>query len=182
MTEALVLERLPDDHSWWRIADPTWADPLDPSFAQRRGGRWNPPGSFPTLYLNEDRVTARLNLRTFIAGWPYEPEELREDNGPILVECALPSRQCVCDMHTPEGVGAAGLPVIYPLDSSGNAVEHDRCQLIGKRAKDQGLRGVRARSAQSRDGAGRELAWFPASVGSVARRIATLAFREWFWG
>ena len=182
MTEALVLERLPDDHSWWRIADPTWADPLDPSFAQRRGGRWNPPGSFPTLYLNEDRVTVRLNLRTFIAGWPYEPEELREDNGPILVECALPSRQCVCDMHTPEGVGAAGLPVTYPLDSSGNAVEHDRCQLIGKRAKDQGLRGVRARSAQSRDGAGRELAWFPASVRSVARRVATLAFPVWFWG
>ncbi len=68
MTPDLVVERLPDDHSWWRIADPTWADPLDPSFAQRRGGRWNLPESFPTLYLNEDNLPARLNLRTFIAG------------------------------------------------------------------------------------------------------------------
>lgn len=181
MTPDLVVERLPDDHSWWRIADPTWADPLDPSFAQRRGGRWNPPDSFPTLYLNEDRVTARLNLRTFIAGWPYEPEELREDNGPILVECALLPQQFVCDMHTPEGVRAAGMPTTYPVGSDGVVIGHDPCQLIGKLAKDQGLQGVRARSARSLDGAGRELAWFPASVRSVARRIATLAFPVWFW-
>ena len=93
MTADLVVERIPDDHSWWRIADPAWADPLDPNFAQRRGGRWNPPESFPTLYLNEDKVMARLNLRAFIDGWPYEPEELREDTGPVLVECTLPRRQ-----------------------------------------------------------------------------------------
>ncbi|MXX61984.1 MAG: RES family NAD+ phosphorylase [Holophagales bacterium] len=182
VTEDLVVERLPDDHSWWRIADPTWADPLDPGFAQRRGARWNPPNSFPTLYLNEDKVTARLNLRAFIAGWPYEPEELREDTGPILVECRLPRRQDVCNVHTPEGVRAAALPATYPLDGAGDVIGHDRCQVIGMRAKEQGLRGVRARSAQSRDGAGRELGWFPASVRSVARRIGTLAFPAWFWG
>ena len=182
MTADLVVERIPDDHSWWRIADPAWADPLDPNFAQRRGGRWNPPESFPTLYLNEDKVMARLNLRAFIDGWPYEPEELREDTGPVLVECTLPRRQVVCDMHTPEGVRAAGMPITYPLGRDGAVIGRDRCQLVGERARDQGLRGVRARSAQSRDGAGRELAWFPAFVGSVARRVATLAFPVWFWG
>lgn len=181
MTEDLVVERLPDDHSWWRIADSSWTDPLDPRYAQRRGARWNPPESFPTLYLNEDMVTARLNLRAFIAGWPYEPEELREDAGPVLVECRLPRRQDVCDVHTPEGLRAAGLPASYPLDGVGEVIGHDRCQVIGKRAKEQGLRGVRARSAQSREGTGRELAWFPA-VRSVARRIGTLSFAVWFWG
>ena len=181
MKPDLVVERLPDDRSWWRIADPEWADPLDPTFAQRRGGRWNPQGSFPTLYLNEDKVTARLNLRAFIAGWPYEPEELREDTGPLLVECRLPRRQDVCDVHTSEGVRAAGLPAAYPLDEEGEAVGHHRCQPIGRRVKEQGLRGIHARSAQSRIGAGRELAWFPASVRSVARRNGTLAFPAWFW-
>ena len=181
MTEDLVVERIPDDHSWWRIADPTWADPLDPGFAQRRGGRWNPPESFPTLYLNEDLVTARLNLRSFIAAWPYEPEELREETGPVLVECRLPRCQDVCDVRTPEGLRAAGLPATYPLDGAGEAIGHDRCQFIGRRAKEQGLRGVRARSAQLRDGAGRELAWFPASARRVARRVATFAFPDWFW-
>ncbi len=181
LTADLVVEGVPDDHSWWRIADPAWVDPLATGFAQRRGGRWNPPDSFPTLYLNEDMVTARLNLRAFIAGWPYEPEELREDNGPVLVECTLPRRQVVCDMHTRAGLRAAGMPVAYPLDRDGAVVAHSRYQLVGRRAKAQGLRGVRARSARSRDGAGRELAWFPASARSVARRITTLALPVWFW-
>ena len=54
---ALRREILPDAHEWWRIADPAWTNPLDPSFAQRQGGRWNPPDSFPTLYLDEDMAT-----------------------------------------------------------------------------------------------------------------------------
>ena len=79
-------EILPEGHVWFRIAEPLWADPLDPTFAAVRGGRWNPPDSHPTLYLNEDRITARLNLQTFIHAWPYEPEDLRDDTGPVLVE------------------------------------------------------------------------------------------------
>lgn len=42
--------------------------------------------------------------------------------------------------------------------------------------------GVRARSARSRHGAGREFAWFPVSVRSVVRRVRTLTFLAWFWG
>ena len=182
MTAGWVREPVPDGHVWWRVADPAWFDPLDPDFARQRGGRWNPPGSFPALYLNEDMVTARLNLRAFIADWPYEPEDLREDTGPVLVGCTLPRRQVVCDVHTRAGVRAAGLPATYPLDRAGTLVPHDRCQSIGARAKALGLRGVRTRSAQSRDGAGRELAWFPASARSVAPRIKTLAFPVWLWG
>ena len=182
MTGELLRETVPDGHVWWRIADPAWVDPLDPGFAMQQGGRWNSPDSFPTLYLNEDMVTARLNLRAFIAGWPYEPEDLREDVGPLLVGCVLPRRQVVCDVHTRAGVRAAGMPATFPFERDGTLVAHDRCQPVGAWAKALSLRGVRARSAQSRDGAGRELAWFPASVRSVARRIKTLAFPEWFWG
>ena len=182
MTGELLRETVPDGHVWWRIADPVWVDPLDPGFAMQRGGRWNPPDSFPTLYLNEDMVTARLNLRAFVAGWPYEPEDLREDVGPVLLGCVLPRRQVVCDMHTRAGVRAAGMPATFPFERDGTLVAHDRCRPVGAQAKALSLRGVRARSAQSRDGAGRELAWFPASVRSVARRIKTLAFPEWFWG
>ncbi len=179
---ALRKERLPDAHTWWRVADGAWRDPLDPSFAQHHGGRWNPPDSFPTLYLNEDRVTARLNLRSFISGWPYEPEDLREDTGPILVGARLPRRQTVCDAHSRRGVVAASLPESYPFDKRGNRIAHATCQSVGVRAKEAGLRGVRARAAQSRDGAGRDLAWFPASSRSVAQCTETLTFEDWFWG
>lgn len=176
-----IEEDLPDRWTWWRIADRTWRDPLDPSFAGERGGRWNPPGSFPTLYLNEDQVSARINLRAFIAGWPYEPEDLRDDNGPVLVGATLPRHQRVCDAHSPEGLAAAGLPRSYPRDSAGHRVARQRCQSIGARIQAAGLRGVRARGAQLSDGAGRELAWFPATTRSRAKRIETLPFDAWYW-
>lgn len=175
-------ERLRDGHHWLRVADPAWEDPLDPSFSARFGGRWNPPDSFPTLYLNEDVVTARLNLRAFIAAWPYEPEDLHDDTGPVLVAATLPGGQRALDVHTPEGVAAVGLPATYPLDQDGELVGHDACQPIGRDARERRLRGVRCRSARTPDGAGRELAWFPASPRSRARRQRTLAFEAWFWG
>ena len=135
LTVELLYETVPDGHVWWRIADQAWVDPLDPGFAREVGGRWNPPDSFPTLYLNEDMVTARLNLRAFIAGWPYGPEDLREDTGPVLVGCTLPRRQVVCDVHTPAGVHAAGMPATYPLDEDGTLVPHNRCQPVGAHAQ-----------------------------------------------
>ena len=175
-------ETLPDGHQWWRIASQGWRDPLDPDHARRSGGRWNPPESFPTLYLNEDVVTARLNLRLFIAGWPYEPEDLRDDTGPVLLGATLPRGQRVCDAHTRMGLAAVGLPASYPLDARGHQVPHATCQPIGQRAKERGLRGVRCRSARAPDGAGRELGWFPATARSQARQRTKLAFEGWFWG
>ncbi len=62
--EVVVIEDIVEDHEWLRVADPSWVDPLDSTFAATAGGRWNPPDSFRVLYLNEDVVTARLNLRT----------------------------------------------------------------------------------------------------------------------
>ena len=181
MNTELRRETVLDAHIWRCIADPAWTDPLDPSHAGKLGGRWNPPDSFPVLYLNEDMMTAHMSLRAFIAEWPYEPEDLRDDTGPILLGCVLPRRQVVCDAHSQDGLRALGLPETYPLEAEGTLVPHARCQPIGVRVKAARLRGVRARSAQSRDPSKRELAWFPASVRSVARRVRTLAFAEWYW-
>lgn len=178
----MIVERLSNGWRWWRIAERAWRDPLDPDFARVRGGRWNPPDSYPTLYLNEDLVTARLNLRAFISSWPFEPEDLRADTGPLLIGATLPRDQDVCDAHTPEGIRALDLPATYPLASNGRLVGHDRCAAIGQAIRDRDLRGVRARSAQARDGAGREVAWFPATARSRARRVARLTFDRWYWG
>lgn len=173
-------ERLPDGRTWYRIAEANWIDPLDPSFAAVVGGRWNPPGSHPTLYLNEDRITARLNLRAFIDGWPYDPEDLLDQNGPVLVHATLPTRQRVADIHSRIGVAAVGLPPSYPMDADGNLVEHAVCQPIGLEAKRAGLRGVRARPARAPEGGGRELAWFPATRKSHARVQLIQSFETWY--
>lgn len=175
-------ESLKNGWHWWRIAEAGWVQPLDPSYAQARGGRWNPPNSFATLYLNEDKVSARLNLRRFVNGWPYEPEDLRSETGPVLVCATLPRDQAVCDAHTPDGIAALNLPATYPVDGSGKPVSHASCQRIGAEVKAGNLRGVRARSAQSPDGTGRELAWFPATDKNGAQRINTLRFDHWYWG
>jgi hypothetical protein len=175
-------ELLPNDHVWFRIADRDWGNPLDPRFAAVRGGRWNPPGSHPTLYLNEDLVTARLNLRAFIDAWPYRPEDLRDDSGPVLVHATLPAGQRVADVHSPRGVASTGLPPTYPLDGAGHLIGHAVCQPIGLAAKRAGLRGVRARSARAPEGANRELAWFPATRRSRATAVTIELFETWYWG
>lgn len=172
---------LADNWTWWRIADAAWEDPLSPDYACRLGGRWNPADSFPTLYLNEDKVTSRLNLRAFIAQWPYEPEDLRADTGPRLVAARLPRQQEVCDAHSPQGIKAVGLPGSYPQDSRGKRVAHAPCQALGEAVKAAGLKGLRTRSAQSPHGEGRELAWFPATRRSRATAVESLTFNQWYW-
>ena len=172
-------ERIRDLHTWWRIADPSWLQPLDPRHAQRHGGRWNPPNSFPVLYLNEDKRTARHNLATFVAKQPYTIDELRDEMRPALVGCHLPRNQEVCDVYSPAGLRAVGLPVTYPWDN-GQLIPHVRCQPIGNQVKAASLRGVLARSAQSPNGLGRELAWFPATIRSLARQVQALAFAVWY--
>lgn len=178
----MISEQLADNHRWMRICEAEWVDPLDPTFAQAAGGRWNPPDSWPTLYLNEDIVTARLNLTSFIAGWPYRPEDLHETTAPHLAVATLPRGQTVADVHTPAGVAAVGLPTTYPVDASDILVPHDVCQPIGADVKAAGLRGVRCRSAQTPLGAGRELAWFPATPRSRPQLIERQPYSAWYWG
>jgi hypothetical protein len=140
-----------------------------------------PARSWRTLYVNEDLVTARLNLRAFIADWPYEPEDLRSDTGPHVALVTLPRDQEVADVHTPEGVADVALPATYPLDDAGQLVGHETCQVIGEQVNDAGLSGIRCRSAQAPDGAAQEVAWFPATVRSRATLVYRLEFDDWYW-
>lgn len=178
----MIVEILDSGHEWYRICDADWDDPLVGSFAKTRGGRWNPPGSWATLYLNEDLVTARINLDLFVAGWPYEPEDLDDATGPHLAVATLPRNQRVADLHTVDGVAAVGLPATYPTDAAGVLVPHGTCQPVGEQVHAAGHRGIRCRSATAPHGAGRELAWFPATSRSRAHLVDRKTFADWFWG
>ncbi len=162
--------RLPDGRVWLRVADPTWTDPLDPSYARNRGGRWNPPGSHLTLYLNCDIGSAQLQIERMLAGSPVEMDDL-DDEAYLLVAATLPDAQVGADAVTPAGLQALDLPESYPQDLSGAAIPSEACQSIGSRIRAHGLRGVWCRSACTSDGRGRELAWFPATERSRARPV-----------
>ncbi len=172
------VERLPDGYAWLRVADPTWTDPLDSSYAAATGGRWNPRASFPTLYLNEDLETARAQVVALLDGSPVYPEDL--DPGFDLVIATLPRSQEVADCVSVDGLEAVDLPATYPRYANGRPVRHDVCQPIGAHVHDIGLRGVRARSAVLEDG--RELAWFPAKESSRATMRDRFGFEEWWYG
>lgn len=171
------VEKLRNAQGWLRVADPNWLDPLDPSFARQAGGRWNPPGSFATLYLNEDLDTARAQVTALLAGSPVDPEDL--DPGFDLVVAALPRDQDVADAISDEGLDALELPVSYPRHRNGRPVRHEDCQSVGQMVHDLGLRGVHARSAVL--DRGKELAWFPARETSKASLRDRLGFRDWWY-
>lgn len=171
----MIGEELPA-RSWYRFADSSWEDPLDTSYAATHGGRWNPPASWPTLYVNADVATARANVRRFLAGSPVEPEDLDDERGYVLVEAALPALTAA-NAHSDVGLTELGLPGSYPLDGRGREVPLAVCQQVGRRVHDAGLGGVHCRSAA---GKGRELAWYP-GPGQRARRRRTRRFRDWYY-
>ena len=155
-----VVALVPPDHLWVRVCRPDWTDPFDPTFARDRGGRWTPPGSWPTLYLSGDVATARRQVERLLEGTAVTPDDLTDDAFD-LVAARLPRRQEVADVVSDGGVAAAGLPATYPDDGHGGRVTHAACWPVATAAHDVGLDGVDARSAASVSGAGRELAWWP---------------------
>ena len=159
-----------------RVTDPGWDDPLDGSFAAQRGGRWNPPESFPVVYLCRSIEVARANVYRKLAGQPYGPEDLRPGNGPVLVRTSVPGARYL-NVVTDAGCRDAGLPRTYPLDSRRRIVPWRRCQPIGLRAHEAGLPGVAARSAAT-VARGEELAYFGRRK---LRRGAVRGFEDWFW-
>jgi len=163
----VITANVPDGHVWLRITRPQYRDPFDPSFAQRAGGRWNPPESWPTLYLNEDLATVHSQVRHMFLGRGIEPDDLADDAPIRLAACTLPGRQVCADAVHDAGLVALGLPATYPLGVGGAAIERSVTQGIGVAAHSEGLRGVWCRSAA---GVGRELAWFPAAR-STARAV-----------
>ncbi len=173
---------LPDHHRWLRVADAAWEDPLDPSFADQAGGRWNSPGDGPTLYLCESIGAARAQIVRLLAPTSIDPDDLALDAPFILVTADLPARQRVADASTDLGLRALGLPRTYPVRRSGRRVPWADCRRAARAVRRGGLRGVLARSGvrPGMAAAERELAWFPAR-GARARSVGkALAFRDWF--
>jgi hypothetical protein len=166
---------------YYRLVEPDWPDPLDSTFSQDAGGRWNAPGAFPVLYLNDTVATARLQVLHKLAGLPYGPEDLNSDEQHDLVSVDVPDGGYL-DCITDDGLELLGLPTSYPRHGNGRPVSHATCQPIGQQAWDDGLPGIACRSAAT--GATRtneELALF--DRGQQPRPAATdrAAFADWWW-
>jgi RES domain-containing protein len=163
-----------------RVADPAWRRPLDGSFAATRGARWNPPGSFPVVYLCSSVDIARANVLRRFEGLPYAPLDLLPERRPVLVETDVPSHRAV-DVVTDAGCRAAGLPETYPRDADGTEVGWDRCRSVGEAAWEQDEPSIAARSAAARPAdVGDELAWFVRGSAGRLKVTRRRAFDDWF--
>ena len=168
------MRTVPIEGVYCRVADPEWADPLDPSFSAVTGQRWNPPG-MECLYLNRDEATARANVLRKFEGLAYGPEDLDPATAPLLISVEIPAADAA-DGYTDEGLRSLGLPDTYPFDADGALIAHSTCQPIGQRVHDAGLHGVDYRSAAP--GGNRELAWFPR--GATPKQTSRHPFTAWW--
>jgi len=167
--------------SYNRLAEPDWIDPLDTSYSLR-GGRWNPPESFPTLYLNRGLRMARLQVRHKLAGQPYGVEDLDESEQHDLVEVDVPERRDWLGCVTARALTAVGLPETYPRHRNGRPVARLDCQRIGGRAFDADRPGIACRSAaRGTTQNDEELAIFDRGEGAGVRPISRRSFADWFW-
>jgi hypothetical protein len=161
-----------------RVADPDWDDPLSGKCAKARGGRWNPPGSFPVVYLNADERVARANVLHRFDGLPYGPEDLEPAAAPVLVSTVVPEDEFV-DVVDDAGCAAVGLPPTYPVDEEGAPVPHEACRPVGQAAWDAGLPGIACRSAApAAPPGGEELARF--DRGEPLEPLGVRRFPDWF--
>jgi len=163
-----------------RVADPAWLRPLDPRFAQEHGGRWNPPRSFPVVYLCATRAVARAVVLQRFEGLPYGVVDLLPSRAPMLIDTHVHQGRLV-GVVDDAGCRAAGLPASYPLDGRGRTIAWERTQPVGEAAWDQGERGIACRSAVvARRERGEELAWFVRRSADRLRVTRRSAFEDWF--
>lgn len=165
-----------------RLALPDWDEPLDTSFSEEAGGRWNAAGAFPVLYLNAGEHMARVQVLDKLDGQPYQPEDLDPSEQHQLVLVDLPENDYL-DCVTDEGLTAVGLPPSYPRQEDGSEVGWETCQPVGQAAWDDGSPGVACRSAAG--GASdedEELAFFDRGREPQPEIRDRLDFDEWFLG
>jgi len=162
----------------FRVCDPSWADPLDRSFAKSHGGRWNPPGSFGVLYLCSTIAVAAGNARRAYEGEIATLFDLLPERRPDLQLAAVTPLRVV-DAATDAGLQSLHLPLTYPI-----GVPWGPCQVIGQRAHRLRENGIACRSADATERTsmiieGEELVVFDRAVRHVTRSDR-LAFARWY--
>jgi RES domain-containing protein len=172
------VKRVERSGVWYRVCKPDWVDCTDTTFSRTRGGRWNAPGTFGVLYLNETVEVAVARVHAMFRSGEATVFDLRPERRPELLELDLPARN-VADAVSDEGLRALDLPANYPF-----AVDHDRCQPIGARVyADVAMDGVVYRSAAGCEGPGQwqgeELALFDRAA-SDARPVRRRPFDAWY--
>lgn len=134
--------------------------------ARRFGGRFNPPRSYPVIYLCLTRACVvaeltRLAERQSIQPVDLLPRELWS------VETSLDQVIDLTDVATLDATGLAAADLIRP--------DHAFTQQIGEAAHERGIQAIRSPSATGVD---EVLALFPQNLGSASLDVALVEVWE----
>jgi len=166
----------------FRVIPHTAADPLDTSFARDRGGRWNPPNSFPVLYSFTNQALARDYAQSQLAGGMLtldeaEPEALSDL---LVLTCNYPR---LVDAASNAGLQALNLPSAYPV---GFIATWAATQPIGLALYTAGNAGLVTRSASATSWAGPFVNWGEVAIFIDHAPLPTLVervpYKDWLRG
>jgi RES domain-containing protein len=161
--------------AYYRVCGPDWEDPSDTTYSKMCGGRWNAPGSFGVLYLNENLEGARANARRFIAD-QFGPSVLPEDIDPAYLPDATTfavTATGFVDAVSVAGRAALGLATTYATKAG-----YDSCRRAGTRAYAADEDGIATTSAVQQQS--EELAVFDRAVVRIVRSGRRRRFRDWW--
>jgi RES domain-containing protein len=147
---------------WYRCTETSFAHEIASGEGARlHGGRWNPPGSFRTVYLSDSPETA---LQEFLARarrmkWP-DHKSL-----PMVMAGVEVTAGRVLDLRLPE-VAAKIAPVLAAEKQEWRLIQARReaaSQAVGRAVRETGLQGLLAASQQVAGGT--NLILFPDKLG-----------------
>jgi hypothetical protein len=166
------------DGLYFRVCDPSWADPLDTAFSKHHGGRWNAPEAFGVLYLNATIAVAAGNARRAYEGEIATLFDLLPEQRPDLQLVTVSPLRAV-DAVTQAGLRSLRLPNTYPVGASREA-----CRRIGARAHAADESGIACRTADATErtreiGDGEELVVFDTALHAVTR-AERVPFAQWY--
>ncbi len=166
----------------FRVIPHTAVDPLGTNFAQERGGRWNPPNSFPVLYAFTNRALAREYAQSQLAQGVLTLDEAQPEalSDLLVLTCDYPR---LVDAASDAGLQALNLPTSYPVGFIGTWAA---TQPIGLALYTVGNGGLVTRSASSTSWTGPFINWGEVAIFTDKAPLPTLvdrvSYEEWLFG
>lgn len=115
-------------------------DPLSGAGARANGGRWNPRGIYPTIYLATPRASCAGEVRRAAEALGTTPDVMLQ--APYLLHTVHVANIAVLDLSDPQAMDHVGLTDADLSDDDWTA-----CQAVGHAAWFLGFQGVLAKSA-----------------------------------
>lgn len=172
MPSAFAYATIARSGECYRVADPSWLDPLDTSYSGQRGGRWNPP-PLEALYLNASKRVALANARRHVESiFAASLDDVRDDRLPDLQYVEINDGGTFLDAVTPHGISLLQLPATYP-----SGVPHEISQTIGLAASRVPLDGIVPLSAMAPEE--EELVIFENAKALLVTRGRREPFTQW---